>query len=95
MANLFGIADVIVLVLLLTRVLRAFWKVLPQGAGSIVLVILVACPLICFAMVSFTVYVGFVTEYVSLLSRGIAVLSLVAMLLLLRVTWADQPGVVS
>jgi hypothetical protein len=94
MVTLFAVVDVIVLVLLLTRVLRAFWKALPKGAGSILLVILVAVPLVCFATVSLTVFVSIVTTF-TVIGRLIASLFLVGMLTLLRITWADRPSGVS
>jgi hypothetical protein len=94
MVTLFAVVDVIVLVLLLTRVLRAFWKALPKGPGSIILVILVAVPLVCFATVSLTVFVSIVTMF-TMIGRLIASLFLVGMLVLLKITWSDQPGAVS
>jgi hypothetical protein len=95
MSTIFGIADIIVLLLLLTRVIRAFWKVLPKGVGSIILVVLVLMPLLAFATVSLTVFVSFVTAFSNPLGLGIAILFLAGMLSLLRVTWAGQPDGVS
>lgn len=94
MVTLFAIFDIIVLVLLLTRVMRAFWKVLPKGIGSIILAILVLIPLICFAIVSLTVFVSIVTAF-TVIGRIIAFLFLVGMLALLRVTWSGLPTGVS
>lgn len=94
MVTLFAVVDIVMLVLLLFRVLRAFWKQLPKGVGSIILVILVAIPLLCFASVSLTVFVSIVTKF-TVIGRLIALLFLVMMFSLLRVTWADQPDSIS
>ena len=56
---LLNIADAVVLLLFIVQIPRVVWKAQRRNSGALLLSIFVALFLIIFAMVSFTVFVGF------------------------------------
>jgi hypothetical protein len=89
METLLGVADFIVLLLLIVLALRAAKNELSPGSGSLVLSLCLAAVLIIFGTVSLTAYLGLI-QAVSSLTRGIFLLVLLGMAGILGVSGSGK-----
>jgi hypothetical protein len=89
METLLGIADFIILLLLIVLALRAAKNELSPGSGSLVLSLCLAVVLIIVGTVSITAYLGLI-QAVSSLTRGIFLLVLLGMAGVIGVAWSGK-----
>jgi hypothetical protein len=92
METLLGIADLVVLLLLVILVPRVLWKEQSGGIGSVVLTICVFLVVLFMATVSHTVFIGLV-EVSSPSMRGLLLVVLLGMAGLIALPWFSKLAV--
>lgn len=91
MDTLLDIVDFVVLLLLIVHITRTVWKEQLQGNGSLLLTICIALASAIFAIVSYTSYMGLVAVSSSL-TRVIFLVFLLAMVVVVRLSWTSKPA---